>query len=248
VAKKILIIDDDKDILTLLATRLKGAGYDVTTASDGQEGLEKLKSGHPDLILLDVIMPGIDGFEFFKIIKKDAKKAHIPVVIITARSGMKDSFLIMGAQEVLIKPFKSEELISVVNSAMSHTALVLGDDPYVNEKILTALKKFSIEAHVVGDEITMFKKGDEGTYKIIVAYLPLVKKEPTDFVSSLHASKNSGSKILLYCDAHVKGTEDNVTYKIHEVRTLWERAGIKSFFDSRLTAEPFADVLSALLK
>ena len=73
--KKILIVDDEHDVSKLLETRLKAKGYDVDLAINGKEGLDKVKTFNPDLIILDILMPVMDGFEFFKTIKKDQIKS-----------------------------------------------------------------------------------------------------------------------------------------------------------------------------
>lgn len=83
---RILIVDDDPDFLAATRAVLESQPYTITTAQNGQEGLEKAGATVPDLILLDIIMPGLDGFEVCRRLKKDARLSHIPVMMITSFS------------------------------------------------------------------------------------------------------------------------------------------------------------------
>lgn len=85
--KKILVIDDEMDTVTYLTTLLQDNGYDTVSANDGQEGLEKVRSENPDLVLLDVTMPQKSGMGFYKEIKSDPKFASTPVIFVTGVTG-----------------------------------------------------------------------------------------------------------------------------------------------------------------
>jgi len=82
-AKRILIIDDEPDMVTYLATLLEDNGYEILTASDGEEGLSKVKSDKPDLVSLDLLMPNKTGIKMFREMRKDSEIANIPVVMVT---------------------------------------------------------------------------------------------------------------------------------------------------------------------
>ncbi len=82
-AKKVLIIDDEPDMVTFLSTLLEDNGYDIVTAADGEEGLEKVKSEKPDLISLDLLMPNKTGIKMYRELRKDPEVAGIPVVMVT---------------------------------------------------------------------------------------------------------------------------------------------------------------------
>ncbi len=105
--KKILIADDESDFLQLLSTRLKANGYDVITAVDGQEALAKVKEDHPDLIILDLMMPKLDGYKACRLLKFDVRYKKIPIVIFSARAQEEDIQLAKecGADAYVIKPF-----------------------------------------------------------------------------------------------------------------------------------------------
>ena len=83
-AKKILIVDDEVNIVKILKSRLASAGYEVLTASDGNEGLERARGSLPDLIVLDLMLPKIDGYNVCRLLKFDKNFAHIPIIMMTA--------------------------------------------------------------------------------------------------------------------------------------------------------------------
>jgi DNA-binding response OmpR family regulator len=119
-AKKILIVDDDPIILRLLASRLKNSGYDVVSAIDGESGLKKAIAKKPDLVLLDIIMPGLNGFEVCKRLKENDKTKDIPVIMLTALAGEKDlsKSLEEGADCFITKPFSAVDLLHEIKTAM----------------------------------------------------------------------------------------------------------------------------------
>ncbi|MCK5014338.1 MAG: response regulator [Candidatus Omnitrophica bacterium] len=120
--KKILVVDDDRIITTLLKKYLEEKGYDVTAMNEASEGLEHAMTRKPDLIILDVMMPIINGFNFCRLIKAEEGSKDIPIILLTSRNKLKDIEigLEMGAEAYLIKPLNIEELlktIKVVESA-----------------------------------------------------------------------------------------------------------------------------------
>lgn len=115
--KQILIIDDEIDILTLTAYRLKYEGYEVITASDCDEGLRLAKEKKPDLVLLDLHLPGMTGFELCQLIKKDDEMHHIPVVFFSASSVGGNPLIKVeecNAQGYIQKPFEIETLFKEI--------------------------------------------------------------------------------------------------------------------------------------
>lgn len=117
--KKILIIDDEPDLLRSLGIRLKSAGYEVWTASTGLEGIEQLKQEKPDLIVVDIMMPGLSGLETIKEIK--AIDASLPVIVLTAYGTPTSAIesLKLGAYDHLAKPFNTQTLLDLVDKAIS---------------------------------------------------------------------------------------------------------------------------------
>ncbi len=114
--KKILVIDDEPELVKAITIRFKAIGYEVLPVSDGQKGVDKAQEFRPDLILLDIIMPKIDGYEVCKKLKANPKTKNIPIVIFTA-SGQRDleeRCMAVGADAVIKKPFETTELLELV--------------------------------------------------------------------------------------------------------------------------------------
>ena len=118
---RILICDDDPLLIELMSFRLQAKGFDVITATDGEEALAKVASDQPSLVVLDAMMPRLDGFEVLSRMKSNAGVAHIPVIMLTARKGEKDivSALERGADDYLVKPFIPEELLARLSKLLA---------------------------------------------------------------------------------------------------------------------------------
>ena len=112
---KILVVDDEASIVTMLAYNLKKEVYDVVTAEDGEVALEKFESENPDLLLLDIMMPKMDGYE---VCRKIREKSNVPIIMLTARADEVDKVvgLEMGADDYVTKPFGNRELIARVKA------------------------------------------------------------------------------------------------------------------------------------
>ncbi len=117
-AKKIMVVDDEPYIARVIKFKLEQEGYTVIAANDGQSGLQKIKEEKPDMVLLDVMMPGLSGYEVCQKIKEDAELAGIPVVILTAKGQERDreQGLTMGASDYITKPFSPNRLLELVKS------------------------------------------------------------------------------------------------------------------------------------
>jgi CheY-like chemotaxis protein len=114
-SKKILVVDDEPDLLKVTVLRLKKTGYEVYSSTDGQEVFDIVSRVVPDLIILDVYLPTLNGDEVTKILKKDDKLKHIPVVLISATSRTLDERAKeSGADGYLTKPFEPEDLLGMV--------------------------------------------------------------------------------------------------------------------------------------
>ena len=114
----ILAVDDEEDILELIRYNLEKEGYRVACAETGEQALTQARSLIPDLILLDLMLPGMDGFEVCKILKNDPKTAHIPIVMLTAKGEETDvvTGLELGADDYIIKPFSPRVLIARIRT------------------------------------------------------------------------------------------------------------------------------------
>jgi two-component system response regulator MprA len=115
---KILVVDDDEKITSLLRRSLTFEGYDVRTAHDGRAGLQAMLENEPDLVVLDVMMPNLDGWEVCARIRKSGSK--VPILMLTAKDEVKDRVkgLDLGADDYLVKPFALEELLARVRALL----------------------------------------------------------------------------------------------------------------------------------
>jgi DNA-binding response OmpR family regulator len=157
---KVLVVDDEDDIIGLLTLHLKMKHYEVVAATDGVKGLDVANKEHPDIILLDVMMPGIDGFEVCKRLKEKPATAEIPIIFLTARNQTDDRVkgLMSGADDYMVKPFDFDELelrirrsLKKINPNKSEADIEILDLATAREKMVhwfndkTSFDLFSIE-------------------------------------------------------------------------------------------------------
>jgi two-component system alkaline phosphatase synthesis response regulator PhoP len=118
--EKILIVEDEKDIIKMIEYNLKKEGFKVIDARDGEDALDLSLREHPDIILLDLMLPGIDGLEVCKTLKKESKTSSIPIIMLTAKSQESDKVvgLELGADDYITKPFSPRELIARIKAVL----------------------------------------------------------------------------------------------------------------------------------
>lgn len=123
-SKHVLVCDDDDLLLELLRFRLAAKGYEVRVARDGREAIESANAASPDAIVLDAMMPVVDGFEVLRQIREAPHMRHLPVIMLTARKGEKDivEALKLGASDYLAKPFIPEELTARLTRLLAKAA------------------------------------------------------------------------------------------------------------------------------
>ena len=114
--KTILVVDDSPTERHVLVELLTRKGYQVLTAESGEEGIEKAKSEQPDLVLMDVVMPGLNGYQATRTLTRDDATKHIPVIVCTSKSQETDKIwgLRQGAQDYMVKPINPEELLAKI--------------------------------------------------------------------------------------------------------------------------------------
>ena len=123
--KKILVVDDESDIHEMLAEQLTDTGYEITIASNGDEALRKVQLNKPDLIILDVVMPGLDGPSVCAALKEDPKTKNIPIIFLTGLRPKEDELrgVEIGGYPVFAKPFNFEELLGTVREMINKPRL-----------------------------------------------------------------------------------------------------------------------------
>ncbi len=118
--EKIVVIEDEADILEVLQYNLKREGYTVVASRDGEQGLDSVRRENPDLVLLDLMLPGLDGLEVCKRLQADPVTANVPVIMVTAKGEESDvvSGLQIGADDYVTKPFSPKELLARVKAVL----------------------------------------------------------------------------------------------------------------------------------
>jgi DNA-binding response OmpR family regulator len=200
--KRILVIDDLPENVFILQDRLEHEGYEVLTAYDGKSGIEKAKSELPDLILLDIMMPDINGLEVCKTLVNFEQTSRIPIILVTAKTGAEDTKegLDAGAYDYIKKPFNKIELLARVQSALklSEANKVLVDIEKrntffatvvtANHKIKQPLTLLSLSSAGIKREL----KKDEVDVDAVLAkvkYIDIAVKEITDVLDQLNTIK-----------------------------------------------------------
>ena len=119
--KKILVVDDEIDIHQMIADRLTDVGYETTVASNGEEALRKIQLEKPDLVILDVVMPGIDGASVCATLKEDPRTKTIPIIFLTGLRPKEDELrgVEIGGYPVFAKPFNFEELLGTIREMIN---------------------------------------------------------------------------------------------------------------------------------
>lgn len=119
--KKILLTDDEPNIVKVVSVRLKAAGYEVVAAYDGEEAMQQVKAEKPDLILLDLMLPKIDGYKVCQMLKADPHYQHIPVILFSAKAQVTDKEMgrEYGADGYIAKPFQPQQLLETIRNLLA---------------------------------------------------------------------------------------------------------------------------------
>ena len=200
--KRILVIDDLPENVFLLQDRLEHEGYEVLTAYDGKSGIEKAITEIPDLILLDVMMPDINGFDVCKTLVNDSKTSAIPIILVTAKTDVEDTKegLDAGAYGYIKKPFNKVELLARVKSALKlseankllvevekrntfYATVVTANHKIKQPLTLLSLSSAAIKRELNKDEIS------KDTLLGKLKYIDIAIKEITDVLDQLNTIK-----------------------------------------------------------
>ncbi len=185
---RILVVDDEPDLLGVLVQRLQANGYAVGVASNGQEALASLKETLPDLIILDVLMPVMDGFTFYKELKKNKATSAIPVLVLTARNKMEDTFSAVGVDAFVAKPYDAQTLLAKV------------------EELLAKTKDKQLQGDFVEPQLASRARGPHLGLILIGAFLAIVVLAVLFLAKSLATSSQEGN--LSIKRAHQQPLED----------------------------------------
>jgi two-component system alkaline phosphatase synthesis response regulator PhoP len=154
---KILIVDDEEHILELIRFNLEKNGYKAICCGNGIDAINLTKAEKPDLVLLDVMLPGVDGYDVCKEIRKDNSISNIPVIMITAKGEELDKILglELGADDYITKPFSVRELVARVKAVLRRTTLQPIDKSYKFDNIIIDFEKHEVTKESKRIELTL---------------------------------------------------------------------------------------------
>lgn len=175
--KKVLVVDDDETIRTLLKDRLTANFYDVVTASDGREGLDKYRDEQPDLIISDVDMPNMDGYSFVIEFKQIGSLKETPVIMLTAKEQMREIFRIEGINDYIVKPFRMSGLLTKITKHLDahHKKVLIVDDEADFADLLKRrleLSGYNVQTSCNGHEGLQKVKDDEPDLVLLDIMMP----------------------------------------------------------------------------
>ncbi|MBI3360778.1 MAG: response regulator transcription factor [Chloroflexi bacterium] len=156
-AEKVLVIDDDESIVWLVSTLLKHDGFDVVEALSAEDGLKLAYQKRPDLVLLDVMMPGMDGWE---VCRRLRELSEVPIIFLTAKTGITDVVrgLEMGADDYLVKPFDNRELVARVRAHLRRTPAQQNADQLIFDNGNVTINFLNREVRVRGNLVELTPK------------------------------------------------------------------------------------------
>jgi two-component system cell cycle response regulator len=247
--KQVLIVDDNKNLLKGLSDFLKFKQFDVVTAASGEEGLQKLQTSKPDIILLDLAMPGMGGTGFLKRITAADGKRSYPVLVFTARSTTKEFFESIAVDGFIAKPCDKNELVERMEEILSRcsqsvasggapprkTALVGEDDPAVASHLVESFRNAGYQVEVVASGPEVVEKAAVIQPSVIVVKHILPRMNGNAVVSLLRdMSRTRSIPVVLY-----EGT--SVVKKEEDEKYVKPECGIKEY----LMSDDAADLLKA---
>ena len=169
--KKILIVDDEPNIVDILSVRLAALSYEVITASNGEEAILKTKAEKPDLLILDVLMPKMTGFEALRKIREDRELKDIPAIIISAKGSMKEFFAGKNAVQFLCKPYDPKELVAKIETLIGSSRLRSSNGVVLIGVEDVLLKKIKDCLTLLGYQVSM-ALNEEDAYKVSWNLMP----------------------------------------------------------------------------
>jgi len=238
-AKTVLVIDDDPAVISALKTHLMHGHYVVWGAENGKEALDIMKSRLPNIIILDIFMPVMNGFEFLKALKKNEAWETIPVIVLLEREAMRDYVEGLQVDEIMLKPFTGEDATAKIQFLLESKAMILCDNDDVTKAIVRVFEERLYMPVLVRTEEEMMTRIKKYKYKSIVAYLGAIKKEPHEFISDIRSTVNKNTLILIYCNPKVPQAEKDNIIVLRNLRRKWLEAKADDFFDIRISESDF---------
>lgn len=191
----VLILEDQEAIAEVIKINLESHGFEVLYGQDGQAGLDIVSQKIPDVIILDVLMPKVDGYQFYKKIKANERTNRIPILVMTVRGAMRDVFEGLGADSFLAKPFLPDDLVDQVKKLLSDplrkkeaekTAVIAGSDRQKLDMMRQQLKKKGYRVEVVMDGLKALEKVTAMLPQLFVVQFDMPKMSADAILKKLH--------------------------------------------------------------
>jgi len=212
----VLVIDDDKIVRETLEVYLSKVGYQVATAASGEEGLKLAKKQPPDTIILDVMMPGMDGWEVLSKLKAETELAHIPVIILTMTEAQEIGYS-LGAAEYMTKPVSRTQLINVLRKyrteKLRHTVMVLEDEQFGREMTVRMLKHVGWQVIEAGDGDTALELLQKHQPDLVLSDLKMPDMDGFEFITHLRQHKTCSATPVVVVTAKPLTTEEELWLK-----------------------------------
>ena len=203
--KRILVVDDDRNLRKIIQTNLELAGYDVTTAASGDEALSTLDSMQPDLVVLDVMMPLMDGYEVARRIRRHPANTHVPIIMLTAKAEVEDKLagFEAGVDDYMTKPFGPQELLARVKAKIRRVEVDSSLSPLtrlpgnlaieaelrrrIDEHDPFAVLYLDLDNFKAFNDVYGFTHGDEAIQLVAATAIDVVRRRGTtlDFVGHI---------------------------------------------------------------
>jgi len=254
--KRILIVDDEEDLVDMAKRKLERNGYEVEVAYNGKQGIEKVKADDFDLIVTDVVMPVMDGFTFYKLLKDDSKTSSIPVIILTARSNMEGSFRALGVDDFLAKPFDGGKLLDKIESFIrepeamkKHLKVFLtGEKAQHMREMEQILKDFGCKTAIIDDPFVLIKRCYEEQPDIILLDILLDGLHAPEVIRAIRAfHRLKNLKIITFTQYNPEELSDAKTVEqLKEAKNDCMIAGATKYI-GRYTMVSFMDSLREYL-
>ena len=218
--KKILIVDDEQDIVESLKFVLEVSGYVCYTAFNGEDGLRLAKEIMPDLIILDVMMPKINGYKISRLLKYDSKYKDIPIIMVTARSQLEDKMIgeETGADEYITKPFELPEVLARIQVQLRHAGRETGSGRLAYKDLV--LDKTNYQVKIGGREIPRITKQEFAILELLVSHPRQVFSKEDIFSYAWEEPYMGETKTL---DVHISNIRKKLKAVTSEeyIETVW---------------------------
>jgi CheY-like chemotaxis protein/nitrogen-specific signal transduction histidine kinase len=227
VAGTVLVIDDDPSVLELMERHLEKEGFNIVTASDGEEGLELARELKPLAITLDVLMPGMDGWEVLSALKADERTADIPVLMLTILEGREKGFA-LGAAEYLTKPIDRSRLVRALGRYRldygSNTVLVVEDEPEIRELMRRTLESEGWEVREASNGLEALDALAVEVPRAVLLDLMMPEMDGFQFLSEIRTNPEWGSVPVIVITAMELSIEQRRRLEVAAQRVMHKAA------------------------